>query len=273
MTMTIPTEGSAATGSRGSLMAQTAAMSRRSILALLRQPAILVPSMVFPLFFAALGTSSFSRAVNIPGFPKVDSFLDFALAGALVQGVLFGSTVGATALATDIEDGFFDRLLTTPSSRTSILIGRLAGAMAYGGFQSVFFILVLWPFGLVVKSGPIGVLAMLIGGVLTALAFGALMSAMAIKTGSSEAVQGAFPLLFILLFFSSTFFPRQTMHGAYAAIADVNPVSYLAEGFRSLTIHELSGQAVAQAILIPAAMSVVTLALALWTLRTRLASR
>jgi ABC-2 type transport system permease protein len=228
---------------------------------------------VFPLFFAAVGTSSFSRAIDIPGFPKVDSFLDFALAGSLVQGVLFGSTVGATALATDIENGFFDRLLSTPSSRVGILIGRLAGAMAYGGFQSLFFILVLLPFGLVIKSGPVGVLAMLVGGVLTALAFGALMSAMAIKTGSSEAVQGAFPLLFILLFFSSTFFPRQTMHGAYETIANVNPISYLAEGFRSLTIDTLSATALAQVILIPAAISVVTMALALRTLRTRLAAR
>jgi ABC-2 type transport system permease protein len=252
---------------------QTLAMSRRSILALIRQPAIVVPSLVFPLFFAALGTSSFSRAVNIPGFPKVDSFLDFALAGSIVQGVLFGSTVGATALATDIENGFFDRMLTTPSSRVGILIGRLAGAMAYGGFQSVFFIAVLWPFGLVIKSGPVGVVAMIVGGLLTALAFGALMSAMAIKTGSSEAVQGAFPLLFILLFFSSTFFPRQTMHGAYAAIARFNPLSYLAEGFRSLTIDDLNGKALAQVILIPTAISVVTLALALWALRNRLGAR
>ena len=59
---------------------QTAAMSKRSVIALLRQPALIVPSMVFPLFFAALGTSSFGRAVHLPGFPKVDSFLDFSLA-------------------------------------------------------------------------------------------------------------------------------------------------------------------------------------------------
>ena len=45
---------------------------------------------------------------------------DFALAGAIVQGILFGSTVGATALATDIENGFFDRLLSSPTTRPSI---------------------------------------------------------------------------------------------------------------------------------------------------------
>ena len=60
---------------------QTAAMSRRAVMALVRQPSLVVPSLVFPLFFAALGTSSFGRAISIPGFPEVDSFLDFALAG------------------------------------------------------------------------------------------------------------------------------------------------------------------------------------------------
>ncbi|NBV03661.1 MAG: hypothetical protein EBS10_05745, partial [Acidimicrobiia bacterium] len=129
---------------------QTAAMSRRAVTALVRQPSLIVPSLVFPLFFAALGTSSFGRAISIPGFPEVDSFLDFALAGSIVQGI------------------------------------------------------------------------------------------MALRTGSSEAVQGSFPLLFVILFFSSAFFPRQTMDGAYRWIATLNPISYLVEGFRSLTIDSAS---------------------------------
>ena len=257
---------------RQSLVAQTAAMSKRAILAVVRQPSIVIPSLLFPLFFVALGTSSFSRAIDIPGFPAVDSFLDFALAGAIVQGILFGSTVSATALATDIENGFFDRLLATPTSRVSILVGRLAGGMAYGAFQTIVFILILLPFGLSVKSGPIGVLAMVVGGVLVALAVGGLMSALALKTGSSEAVQGAFPLLFILLFFSSTFFPRETMRGFHRTVADLNPVSFLAEGFRSLTLEPLSATALAETLLIPLALALLTLGLSLRTLRNRLAA-
>jgi ABC-2 type transport system permease protein len=251
---------------------QIGALSSRSVLSLLRQPSLVVPSLVFPLFFVALGTASFARAINIPGFPKVDSFLDFALAGSVVQGVLFGSVTSATALATDIETGFFDRLLVAPSSRTSILIGRLAGAMVYGLAQTLFFTIVLFPFGLSIRSGLLGLIAMMIGGLLTALAVGALMSAMAIKTGSSEAVQGSFPLIFILLFFSSAFFPRQTMDGVYRRIADLNPLSYLVEGFRSLTINQLTLTSVLQTILIPAAISLVGIGISLRALHSRLAA-
>lgn len=251
-------------------VAQTWAMSKRSVLALWRQPSLVVPSLIFPLFFAALGTSSYSRATSLPGFPAVDSYLDFALAGAVVQGILFGSTVGATALATDIENGFFDRLLTSPSTRSGIIIGRMAGGMAYGGVQTIFFILVLLPFGLSVRGGVGGVLTMALGGMILALAIGALMCAMAIKTGSSEAVQGAFPLVFIALFFSSAFFPRETMSGVYGTLADINPISHLVEGLRDLTIEGFTLSAALRAVVIPALLAVLTVTISLRTLNRKL---
>jgi len=252
---------------------QTVAMSKRSVIALIRQPALVVPSMIFPLFFAALGTSSFGRAIHLPGFPKVDSFLDFSLAGTIVQGVLFGSVQSGSALATDIENGFFYRLMAAPSSRLGILVGRLAGAAAYGAFQTLFFSLLLLPFGMTIKGGPLGVLVMVISGGLIAIAISGFMAAAALKTGSSEAVQGVFPLVFIMLFFSSAFFPRQTMSGAYKHIADFNPISHLIEGLRDICIHGLSGGAVARAILVPLAIMVVSFSLALRALAQRIAAQ
>jgi ABC-2 type transport system permease protein len=253
-----------------SVIAQTWALSVRSIQSLLRQPSLVIPSLIVPLFFAALGTSSFSRAIELPGFPAVDSYLDFALAGAIVQGILFGSTTGATALATDIENGFFDRLLASPSTRTGIIVGRMAGGMAYGAFQTLFFVLVLLPFGLTIKGGVGGVIGLMVSGTILALAIGALMSAMALITGSSEAVQGAFPLLFIALFFSSAFFPRETMSGIYGTLADLNPVSHLVEGMRDLVIEGVSASALARAILVPGVLAVISIAVSLRALRHRL---
>ncbi|MEY3594826.1 MAG: hypothetical protein RL576_240 [Actinomycetota bacterium] len=252
---------------------QTVAMSKRSVLALWRQPALVVPSMIFPLFFAALGTSSFGRAINLPGFPKVDSFLDFSLAGTIVQGVLFGSVQSGSALATDIENGFFYRLMAAPSSRLGILVGRLAGAAAYGAFQTLFFSLLLLPFGMSIKGGPLGVLIMVVSGGLIAIAISGFMAAAALKTGSSEAVQGIFPLVFIMLFFSSAFFPRQTMSGAYKHIADFNPISHLIEGMRDICIDGLSSGAIARAILVPIAIMIVSFTLALRALAQRIAAQ
>jgi ABC-2 type transport system permease protein len=259
--------------SRGLWLSQTLAMSKRSVIAIVRQPALVIPSLIFPLFFAALGTSSFGRAVRLPNFPKVDNFLDFSLAGTIIQGVLFGSVTGGAALATDIEMGFFDRLLATPTSRVSILVGRLAGAALFGAFQALVFILILLPFGVTIQAGVAGFVIIILCGGLTGIAIGGFTAAIALKTGSSEAVQGSFPLLFIGLFFSSAFFPRQTMQGAYKVIANINPISHLVEGVRGLVTDGLTAEHVAAALLIPLAIGAFSIALAMRTLYSRLASR
>jgi ABC-2 type transport system permease protein len=105
------------------------------------------------------------------------------------------------------------------------------------------------------------------------MAFGGFTAAMALKTGSSEAVQGSFPLLFITLFFSSAFFPRQTMQGTYKRIADINPVSHLVEGIRGLVIDGFTAGHVASALLVPTAIGLVSITLAMRTLYSRLAAR
>ncbi|MFM2070110.1 MAG: hypothetical protein RLZZ623_373 [Actinomycetota bacterium] len=261
------------TRGRSAFVRQVLALSKRSILAIFRQPALVAPSLIFPLFFAALSTSSFGKATMLPGFPEVDSFLSFALAGSIVQGVLFGSVTGGAALATDIEEGFFDRLLASPTSRVGILIGRLAGAAVFGAFQALFFTLVLIPFGVHIEAGVIGLFVIVLSGGLTGMSIGGFTAAMALKTGSSEAVQGSFPLLFIALFFSSAFFPRQTMQGAYRTIANINPVSHLVEGIRGLVIEGLTWSNVAKALLVPVGIGVVSISLALRTLSSRLAAR
>jgi ABC-2 type transport system permease protein len=264
--------GVVAERSLGLSIRQTLQMTKRSTLEIVRQPALSAPSMVFPLFFAALGASSFGKTTNLPGFPKVDSFLQFSLAATVIQGVLFGSISGAAALATDIENKFFDRLLLAPSTRSGIVLARLAGSALFGAFQAAFFLLVLWPFGGTIRGGIPAFLVMVTSGGLVSLAIGALMSSVAIKTGSAEAVQGAFPLIFILLFFSSAFFPRETMSGAYRRIADVNPISHLVEGLREMVLHEVTMGSIAKAILIPIGVCIAATFLALGALRRRLAA-
>ena len=256
--------------STSAALRQTFALAKRSTLELFRQPALVVPSIVFPLFFSFLGNSSFGKTTSLPGFPKVNSYLQFQLAGTITQGVLFGSVTGAAALATDIENGFFDRLLASPTSRLSILFGRLAGSVLFGALETAIFVLVLLPFGADVSAGVPGIIAMIISGALIALAVGALMASVALKTGSSEAVQGTFPLLFILLFFSSAFFPRETMVGTYKTIAGLNPISHLVEGLRALSLEGFSISATARAILVPMAIAVVALYIASRQLNARL---
>ncbi len=110
--------------SRRLAVRQTGALARRSVLDTLRLPQAWVPSIFFPLTLMAIFTGSFADTFSrVPGFPDVPSFLDFAIAGAIVQGILIGGTSAGAAFATDIEGGFFDRLVASPVSRAAILLG------------------------------------------------------------------------------------------------------------------------------------------------------
>jgi ABC-2 type transport system permease protein len=216
---------------------QTGALARRSVLDTLRLPQAWFPSIFFPLTLMAIFTGSFTETFSrVPGFPDVPSFLDFAVAGAIVQGILIGGTSAGAAFATDIEGGFFDRLVASPVSRAAILLGRLGGSVALGVGQAVLFIGIAVLFGARVEGGVAGFVLVLVLAAVFAVAVGGLGVYLALRTGSSEAVQGTFPLFFALMFFSSAFFPRETMDGWFRTIADLNPISYLVEGMRDLII-------------------------------------
>ena len=79
----------------------------------LRQPAMVVPAIVFPLILLAINAGGLEPATDLPGFPA-DSYLDFVLAIVFVQGGLFAANSAGTNVASDIETGFLNRLALTP---------------------------------------------------------------------------------------------------------------------------------------------------------------
>jgi ABC-2 type transport system permease protein len=252
--------------------AQYLALSRRSILTTLRQPTSIIPSLVFPLFFLALSAAAFNRTTSLPGFPEVDSFMQFVISTTILQGTLFGSVAAGAAMATDIEGGFFERLVAAPTSRSSILIGRLTGAATVSFFQAILYFAITMAFGLELEGGLVVIPAIAIVAALVSAGTGSLAMALGIKTGSSEAVQGSFPLLFVFLFLSSAFFPRTLMDGWFETVASINPLSHLIEANRSLVIEGFSFSEWFTALGIAAGIGVVGLALAGRALHWRLGS-
>ncbi len=117
-------------------VAQYAALSRRSSVE--HDPSADIDRPVAsrsPLLFLALNSSALGRSIELPGFPEVDSFLQFMIATTIIQGALFGSIAAGADMATDIEGGFFERLIASPVARTSILVGRLARFACSGSFR------------------------------------------------------------------------------------------------------------------------------------------
>jgi len=262
------------------VVAQVGALSRRSVINIWRQPQVWIPSLAFPLLFAALNTAALGKVpgqlaerFGIHPFGPGDRFLDYLFVGTLIQGVLFGSLSGGSELAQDIESGFFDRLVATPVARSSILVGRLAGSAALGAVQGLVFMGIFLAFGAKVAGGVAGAAVLPVAAALLALAIGGLACAMAIRTGSVEAVQGAFPLVFITLFISSAFFPTPLMKGWYKAVATHNPITVMIDGMRHQVLFGFDVGQAARAILVPGGLAALAIGLCLLTLRARLADR
>jgi ABC-2 type transport system permease protein len=105
---------------------------------------------------------------------------------------------------------------------------------------------------------------------LISLAFATIGAFLALKFGSGEAVQGLFPLLFMMVFLSSSSLPRNLIQTDwFRTVATYNPVSYLIEGIRSLIITGWDGEALAKAFGVATAMLLIALAAASAALRTR----
>lgn len=261
--------GEAQIGTRQALD-QARALARRSIVGTLRQPQVWLPGLLFPMFIAAVNTSTMGRAVQIPGFPEVDSLLDFLLPASITQSVLFGGLTAGSDTATDIQTGFFDRLLASPVSRTSILVGRLAGASVTGAFQALVFMTVYGVFGVRLAGGLGAALLLIVYAMVLALVIGGFAAMLALRTGSAEAVQNVFPLTFIGLFISSAFFPTEMMSGIYRSIAERNPVTWMVDGMRHQVIIGLDWSEAATSLLVAAVAAALSITAANAALRARL---
>jgi ABC-2 type transport system permease protein len=253
-----------------SLSNQIGALARRSMLKTLRQPFQMFPIVFFPLILLAVNASGLRAATRLPGFPT-DSYISFAIAVAFIQGGMFSLINTGTNLAEDIESGFFHRLALTPLRRVSLIAGLLVGVAALGALQSAVYILMGVVAGAHLNAGAAGVPVILVLGSLTALGFGALGCAAALRTGSGEAVQGLFPLFFVFIFLSSSNLPRQLLRtGWFHTVATWNPISYLIEGFRSLYIFGWDPTALWRGFAVAIGLTVVALLAVAVTMRGRL---
>jgi ABC-2 type transport system permease protein len=251
--------------------AQVGHLARRSIVRTLRQPANVVFPLVFPLALLAVNAGGLRPATRIPGFPT-DSFVAFALAVPFMQGALFATMNAGTDLARDIQTGFLNRLSLTPMRSGALLAGQLAGVVVMGFLQAIVYLAVGLAVGVDLRSGAVGALVLLALAVLIALGFGGLGAFVALRTGSGEAVQGFFPLFFVLLFISSMNMPRNLIEVTwFRDLATANPVSYLIEGIRSLIITGWNGETLGIAFAVAVGITIVALAASSWALTERMA--
>jgi ABC-2 type transport system permease protein len=246
------------------------ALARRALRNAARRPQFLAPLVAFPTLFLAVNVGGLERTTELPGFPAVESFFDFQLAAAITQSLLLGGVASGIAAALEIEGGFFDRLVASPLPRTAIVLGRVLAAGAIAAVQVTWFLLLGVIFGADFAGGLPGIVAVYAIGILAGTGFGALGVMLALRAKNASTVQGIFPIVFVILFISTAFFPSNLLSSPADAIAKYNPLSYIADGMREPIAFGLEAVPILEGLAAAGGIAIVATALSVLALRGRL---
>ncbi|HYU56574.1 MAG TPA: ABC transporter permease [Actinomycetota bacterium] len=238
----------------------------RSLVAIKHSPMELVDLSVQPLMFVVLFAYVFGGAVA--GSPQ--AYLEFGLAGIIVQNAMFLTLNTAMGLNNDLSKGVFDRFRSLPIARSAPLAGRIAADVVRQLWGISILLGVGMLLGFRIHTGVPEVL-LAVGLVLVfVLAFSWLPVLVGVLVNSPEKVQVfGFVLIFPLTFASGAFVQVDTMPGWVQAWVKANPVTLMSDALRGLLVGGGYGRPALQALAWAAAIAAVFAPLAARALRRR----
>ena len=246
------------------------ALAKRALRTQVRKPQFNAPLVIFPTLFLAVTVGGLQGTTSLPGFPEVDGFLDFQLAAAMLQSLLLGGVSAGISVALDIEGGFFDRIVASPAPRVAIVLGRVLASGVVAIAQVTYFLLLGLIFGASIKGGALGVLYIYVIGIIAGTGFGAIGVLIALRARNASTVQGIFPLVFVILFISSAFFPENLLSAPADVLAAYNPLSYVVEGLRAPIVFANDAEALLEGVAAAAGIAIAFTVLSVRALRGRL---
>jgi ABC-2 type transport system permease protein len=242
---------------------------RRWLRQTVRRPGEEVGNLFIPLFFLFVTVGAVGTVAR-DAF-GVDDYFGFQIPVAVVQGVAGAASISGIVVVTDIEQGYFDKLLLTPVPRLALVIGRLLADAVRCLFFTAVILVVATIHGTTFEAGPLGYVVLLLLAALFGLAYSGIGLALALRTGSAQAANAGFLLFFPLLFLSPAFAPTSVFQPWLEFLANINPVTYILQGMRVLILQGWEWDDLAKAFLSAGGFAVVTVALSLLALRTRTA--
>ena len=214
------------------MTSQTWWLTHRQLMALLRQPAVLVITLVQPVVWLFLFGNLFRHIIELHGFGTA-SYLDYLVPGVVVMNAVSSSMWSGMGVIDEIDRGTLNRFLTTPVSRGAIMNANVIVQAVSVAFQSIIIVLLGWVAGAHFPNGIAGPVALVIASILLGTTFSALSNVMGMTLRQRESIIGlSIFLLLPLTFLSTAFMARSLMPGWMQAIASVNPVNWALESAR-----------------------------------------
>jgi ABC-2 type transport system permease protein len=207
----------------------------RDVKRFLRTPSQIIGSLVFPLVFLVLLGFGFSGGA-VPGLPEGVDYLQYLVPGIMGFTMLLGASIAGISILSDQDVGFLKEILVAPVSRTSIVLGRIAGGSTTAIVQAVLILAISIPLGFEVAgwlSLPLAAVFLVLIAV-TFVGFGiALASQFSDSEGFSLIVQFVIFPLFIL---SGAIYPISGLPEVAQYLALINPLTYGVDGLRAALV-------------------------------------
>ena len=244
-------------------------LARRAIVQFPRNPILLgfsvMPVLIMYLVFGGL----FEGVTELPGFPT-DNYFEYLAPTAILLATVPGIGNAGVALAADFQNGYFQKLLTTPTSVGAVMVGRLVGDCLRLAIQALLVLMLAIALGAHVETGIPGALLMItLGTLLGIVTFGVLSANLAIRTRDAAAVQAVQPMAFLLIFLTSAY--QTTDHidsGALRTIIDLNPAEHVLRSMRELMLSGYSWDDLGIALLVILGLGAVGLPLTIRNYRS-----
>ena len=223
------------------------AIAKRNVMATLRMPSILAPTLIFPVFLLVSFTSGFTALTRLEGFPT-SNFVSWYLPFVALQGASFGGSGSGFSAARDITNGFFDRLLLTPAHRIGILLGGLLVGWFRATTTAVIVLVVGFALGARMTvdtplEALLGVLFVVLGACFVATMASLWSLGVAYRAKSERAAPLFFIVVFMALFHSTAQVPLSLMNSSWLrTLARRNPITSLLRFCRQGFLHGISWQ-------------------------------
>jgi ABC-2 type transport system permease protein len=213
-------------------------MTRRNVMALLRQPWYIGITLVQPVIWLLLFGALFKSVVQIPGF-EATSYYDFLVPGVVVMTAVFGAGWSGMGILDDVDRGVTDRFLTAPVSRVPLIIGPTAQVLISVAVQALIIVGLGALVGATYPGGVVGVLVMLLCSCLLAGAICGCSNAIALLSRQEETMIGVVTFFTLpLTFLSSTFMQLSLAPSWIETVAKFNPVNWAVVASRSAVSAE-----------------------------------
>ncbi len=251
---------------RGGFIPDVFIMAGRALRSVKREPETVMPALIIPAFFYAINIGALQDFVEQGG--DID-FKAFQLPVAIVFAVT--GLTRAVTLVLDIQSGYFDRLALTPIRRLALLLGLMTADFMLVALVSIPVLIMGFAVGVRFETGVPGMLLFLGIAATWSLVYAGFPYAIALKTGNPAAVNTSFLLFFPFVFLTPIFIPLEAMTDWMQVIATYNPVTYLLGALRSLVTGGWQWGELLKGFACVAGVGIVSVSLALATLRGRVA--